>query len=170
MLTALVLAVASRTGAQVVAPPTTYVREHWTVADGLPINTITSIVQTRDGYLWLGTNDGVVRFDGVRFTVYNAANTRDIPSNRIVSLHEDRAGALWIITEQQHLIRYVRGRFTHINAERGLTAGALQLSEMDDGTLVLTTTRGAGFIRDALSASAVRALPSCASRACVHAM
>ena len=48
------------------SPAATYVRENWTVADGLPINTITSIVQTRDGYLWLGTNDGVVRFDGVR--------------------------------------------------------------------------------------------------------
>ena len=47
----------------VVATPE-YVRENWTVADGLPINTITAIVQTRDGYLWLGTNDGVVRFDG----------------------------------------------------------------------------------------------------------
>ena len=58
-------------------------RENWTVADGLPINTITALVQTRDGYLWLGTNDGVVRFDGVRFTVYNAGNTPEIPSNRI---------------------------------------------------------------------------------------
>ena len=76
LLPALVLAVASRTGAQAVAPAITYVREHWTVADGLPINSITSLVQTRDGYLWLGTNDGVVRFDGVRFTVYNAGNTR----------------------------------------------------------------------------------------------
>ena len=45
------------------------------MADGLPINTITALVQTRDGYLWLGTNDGVARFDGVRFTVYNAGNT-----------------------------------------------------------------------------------------------
>ncbi len=70
--------------AQGVAPPAssagTYVRETWTVADGLPINTITSVVQTRDGYLWLGTNDGVVRFDGVRFTVYNAGNTPELPS------------------------------------------------------------------------------------------
>ena len=101
---------APRAGAQAVAPATAYVRENWTVADGLPINTITALVQTRDGYLWLGTNDGVVRFDGVRFTVYNAGNTPEIPSNRIVSLHEDGAGTLWILTEQQHLIRYARHR------------------------------------------------------------
>ena len=135
-------------------------REHWTVADGLPINTITSLIQTRDGYLWLGTNDGVVRFDGVRFTVYNAGNTPELPSNRIVSLYEDRAGALWILTEQQHLVRYLRGRFTHINAERGLRRGAIRLTEMADGTLVLATTRGVGIVADARFAPIVDSLSS----------
>jgi len=127
----------------------TYVRETWTVADGLPINTITAVVQTRDGYLWLGTNDGVVRFDGVRFTVYNAGNTPELPSNRVVSLHEDRAGALWIITEQGHLVRYLRGHFTHVGGDRGLRSGAARLTESPDGTLVLATTRGVGIVEDA---------------------
>ena len=83
-----------------------------------------------------------------RFTVYNADNTPELPSNRIVSLYEDRAGALWILTEQQHLIQYLNGRFTHINADRGLRSGALGLSE-SNGTLVLTTTRGAGIVENA---------------------
>ena len=121
-------------------------RENWTVADGLPINTITAVLQTRDGYLWLGTNDGVVRFDGVRFTVYNAGNTPEVPSNRIVSLLEDRSGALWIITEQGHLVRYLHGRFTNIGADRGLHGGAVRLTESPDGTLVLGTTRGVGIV------------------------
>ena len=146
---ALLIALATRAGAQVVAPSTGYVRENWTVADGLPINTITSVVQTRDGYLWLGTNDGVVRFDGVRFTVYNAGNTPELPSNRIISLLEDRAGALWIVTEQGHLVRYVRGRFTNVGADRGLRDGAARLTESPDGTLVLATRRGVGIIEDA---------------------
>ena len=149
LVSALVLAFAARIGAQGVVPATAYVRENWTVADGLPINTINAIIQTRDGYLWLGTNDGVVRFDGVRFTVYNAGNTPELPSNRIVSLHEDRAGALWILTEQQHLVRHVRGLFTHIDASRGLRSGALQLTESPDGTLIVATTRGAGVVRNA---------------------
>ena len=140
------LSVASQAGGQSVAPSTAYVRENWTVADGLPINSITSLIQTRDGYLWLGTNDGVVRFDGVRFTVYNAGNTAELPSNRIVSLREDRSGALWILTEQQHLVRQLRGQFTHIDADRGLTAGAIRLTEAADGTLLLTTTRGVGVV------------------------
>ena len=76
---AFILALASVSGAQAVAPSSEYVRENWTVADGLPINTINAIIQTRDGYLWLGTNDGVVRFDGVRFVVYNAGNTAELP-------------------------------------------------------------------------------------------
>ena len=150
LLLAGVVALASRAGAQAVLPSATYVGEHWTVADGLPINTITALVQTRDGYLWLGTNDGVVRFDGVRFTVYNAGNTPEIPSNRIVSLHEDRAGALWILTEQQHLVRHLRGQFTHINAARGLKAGAVRLTEAADGTIVLATTRGVGIVQNGL--------------------
>jgi hypothetical protein len=56
-LSVLVLAPGFTTGAQSTPPSREYVRENWTVADGLPINTITSIVQTRDGYLWLGTED-----------------------------------------------------------------------------------------------------------------
>jgi signal transduction histidine kinase/ligand-binding sensor domain-containing protein/CheY-like chemotaxis protein/AraC-like DNA-binding protein len=137
---------AAQIGAPRASQAESYVRENWTVADGLPINTINAILQTRDGYLWLGTNDGVVRFDGVRFTVYNAGNTPGLPSNRIVSLDEDRAGALWIITEQGHLVRYLHGRFTPIDAARGLHNGALRLAQMPDGTLVLATTRGAGIL------------------------
>ena len=132
-----------------IASGQTYTRENWTVADGLPINTITAIVQTRDGYLWLGTNDGVVRFDGVRFTVYNAGNTPELPSNRIVSLHEDRAAVLWIITEQGHLVRHLNGRFTHIGADSGLRNGAARLTESPDGTLVLATTNGVGIVENA---------------------
>ena len=137
--------------AQGVAPPSsagTYVREDWTVADGLPINTITAILQTRDGYLWLGTNDGVVRFDGVRFTVYNAGNTPALPSNRIVSLFEDRVGALWIVTEQGHLVRHFRGQFTHVGADRELRIKTPQLVASPDGSLALLTNRGVGIVEN----------------------
>ena len=143
---ALLSALASPATAQLRAPVPEYVREHWTVADGLPINTVTAVVQTRDGYLWLGTNDGVVRFDGVRFTVFNAGNTPGLPSNRVSSLLEDRAGALWIMTEQGHVVRYLHGVFTLVDGERGLRRIGLRLSEMPDGALVLATTRGAGLI------------------------
>ncbi|MCH7725350.1 MAG: hypothetical protein IH991_02535, partial [Planctomycetes bacterium] len=62
----------------------------WTVADGLPENSVTSIVQTRDGYLWIGTFGGLARIDGVRFTVFDIANTEALGTNRILSLLEAR--------------------------------------------------------------------------------
>jgi signal transduction histidine kinase/ligand-binding sensor domain-containing protein len=71
----------------------------WTTEDGLPQNTVTSIVQTRDGYMWIGTFGGLTKFDGVRFRVFDSANTPVLKSNRILSLFEDSFGKLWIGTD-----------------------------------------------------------------------
>src|SRR5690349_12124035 len=71
----------------------------WTTDTGLPQNTVSDIRQTRDGYLWLSTLDGLVRFDGVRFTVFNRANSPGISSNRFLRLYEDSAGDLWAGTD-----------------------------------------------------------------------
>lgn len=49
--------------------------DSWTTDNGLPHNAVWALRQTRDGYLWLATGDGLVRFDGVRFRVFNKANT-----------------------------------------------------------------------------------------------
>jgi signal transduction histidine kinase/ligand-binding sensor domain-containing protein len=68
----------------------------WTTDNGLPQNTVTSIVQTQDGYLWVGTFGGLARFDGVKFTVFNSANTPTLESNRVLSLFEDKWARLWI--------------------------------------------------------------------------
>src|SRR6266699_2428472 len=79
----------------------------WKAEDGLPQNSVTSILQTRDGYLWLGTFNGMARFDGVQFKVLEPGNTPGLPSNRILSLFEDGRGALWIGTEEGELVRNV---------------------------------------------------------------
>src|SRR3954452_16016972 len=68
----------------------------WQTEDGLPQNLVTSAVQTRDGYLWLGTFGGLARFDGERFQVFDAANTPEIADSHITSLFEDAKGTLWI--------------------------------------------------------------------------
>jgi len=62
----------------------------WETDDGLPQNSVIAMTQTRDGYLWLGTLNGLARFDGIRFTVFKASDTSGLPSSRIVSLFEDR--------------------------------------------------------------------------------
>jgi ligand-binding sensor domain-containing protein/signal transduction histidine kinase len=92
-----------------------YIERSWDTRDGLPQNTVRAIAQTRDGYLWLGTFGGLVRFDGNAFTIFDPGNTPGLTSARIVSLLEDRNGVLWIGTESG-LIRYEHGRFTPMTA------------------------------------------------------
>ncbi len=68
--------------------------DSWTTDDGLPQNSVLSIVKTRDGYLWVGTFEGLARFDGVDFTVFDSVNTPEMKSNTVRVLLEGRAGNL----------------------------------------------------------------------------
>lgn len=79
--------------------PNDFLIKKWTTEEGLPQNTVTSIVQTRDGYIWLGTFGGLARFDGIRFTVFDSASMPNLTSSRILSLFEDSYGTLWIGAE-----------------------------------------------------------------------
>src|SRR4051812_12917477 len=73
-----------------------YAHEIWQTEDGLPQNTVRSILQTRDGYLWLATEEGLARYDGFRFTVFDKQNTPQIVNNSTGPLFEARDGSLWI--------------------------------------------------------------------------
>ena len=73
--------------------------DEWSTKEGLPDNEIISVVQTRDGYLWLGTLNGLVRFDGNHFTVFDQHNTPGLNSDRIIRLFEDSHTNLWIGTD-----------------------------------------------------------------------
>src|SRR6185503_2253174 len=76
-----------------------YIHNVWRTENGLPQNTVRAIAQTRDGYIWLATDEGLTRFDGTRFVVFDRRNTEAIKSNSIQTLVEDRAGNLWIGTD-----------------------------------------------------------------------
>ncbi|HEY7512571.1 MAG TPA: two-component regulator propeller domain-containing protein, partial [Vicinamibacteria bacterium] len=67
-------------------PLADHVRRLWRTADGLPHNSVRQVVQGRDGYLWLGTPSGLVRFDGVRFTVFNRRNTPGMLDDEVQAL------------------------------------------------------------------------------------
>ena len=97
--------------------PEHYSIDVWQVEDGLPENTVTSIVQTPDGYLWVGTLGGLARFDGVRFTTF--AQVPGLGSQRVTQLHLDPAGGLWVGMEYGQLSRYHGGRFTGFSRDTG---------------------------------------------------
>jgi ligand-binding sensor domain-containing protein/signal transduction histidine kinase len=76
-----------------------FIVDAWSTEAGLPQSSVISMIQTRDGYLWLGTLNGLVRFDGNRFTVFDEENTPGLDSDRIVYLFEDSHTNLWIGTD-----------------------------------------------------------------------
>ena len=113
---------------------TQYSRTVWTQEHGLPQDTIRAITQTTDGYLWLGTDEGLARFDGYEFTNFNKANG-DLPSNSITALASDPDGSLWIGTSNG-LTRYQDKRFRTYTTRSGLPDDAITGLYVDhEGTL-----------------------------------
>jgi signal transduction histidine kinase/ligand-binding sensor domain-containing protein len=94
--------------------------QNWQLEEGLPGLSITSIAQTPDGYLWLGTFNGLARFDGPNFTVFDAGNTPALSSGGIMRLAVDDEGALWMVTTEGELVRRAAGQFTLITREDAL--------------------------------------------------
>jgi signal transduction histidine kinase/ligand-binding sensor domain-containing protein len=101
-------------GVALAALPNFFVR-NLLVEDGLPEDSVTAIVQTDDGYLWMGTYSGLARFDGVRFTVFDSGNNPELASSRITCLFQDKAGILWMGHEAGELTRYDKNG--HFQAE-----------------------------------------------------
>jgi ligand-binding sensor domain-containing protein len=97
-----------------------YQVDNWTTDNGLPQNVIRDVCQTPDGYLWLATMDGLVRFDGVHFTVFNRSNTPGILGNRFNSLYCTDTGELWAGTETNGVTRYRQGQFVTYAIQQGL--------------------------------------------------
>ncbi len=126
-------------------PPTSLAGVHfeqWTTDGGLPQNSINDILQTIDGYLWLTTNDGLVRFDGVTFTVFNKGNTPGLKGNRFTGLLQDKGGTLWIGTNGSDLAKYKDRTFSTYTSEDGLPSGSTWPDDDGQGNLLVRTTAG----------------------------
>ncbi|HEX5322877.1 MAG TPA: two-component regulator propeller domain-containing protein, partial [Capsulimonadaceae bacterium] len=83
----------------------------WSVRDGLPSRAITAIAQTPDGFLWLGTAAGLIRFDGISFDTYDTQNTPSLPGNMITVLTVTHDGKLWVGTEWGGFGQFADGKF-----------------------------------------------------------
>lgn len=119
--------------------------DSWTTDNGLPSNSIRALVQTRDGYLWLTTGNGLVRFDGVRFRVFDSGNTPGLISNRYTAfaLREDNRGTLWAGTIDGGLVRYRDGVFKTFTTRDGLPNNrVLRIDEDAEGVIWIVTEEG----------------------------
>jgi signal transduction histidine kinase/ligand-binding sensor domain-containing protein/DNA-binding response OmpR family regulator len=110
------------------------------VKAGLPSNSTHAIVSAREGYLWIGTDAGLVRFDGLNFTTFRTADTPALAGNLVTALHEDREGTLWIGTDRG-LSSYRAGR---IERHAGIDAAVTDFSADREGNVWLSTY-GAGI-------------------------
>jgi diguanylate cyclase (GGDEF)-like protein len=114
--------------------------DQFTTSNGLPQNTVSAITQTSDGYLWFATYDGLVRYDGVRFTIFDKGNTSNIGSNRFSTLCGDGQGTLWIGTNDRGLLRYRDGVFTSLTAAQGLPENnVIRVQRAGDGLPIVFT-------------------------------
>ncbi|MEX2401915.1 MAG: hypothetical protein WD423_14165, partial [Rhodothermales bacterium] len=125
-----------------------FVFSQWNVDQGLPVNSVTEMVRGTDGFLWLATFDGLVRFDGSRFTVFSAATTPELPGNRFSMLFAGPDKELWAVTEQGEVVRRKNGRFARIDARYGLRGRHVPTERVESSTtLVFPTTAGAALYR-----------------------
>ena len=122
-----------------------YLVQNWQADEGLPRNSINSIAQDQRGYLWLGTPNGVIRFDGVKFVAFESKAAPDMAQGSVRQVYCDDAGALWIGTLRAGLFRFEDGVF--LSTKRGaIPAGAAIDSLVQDGLGKLWMTGGDGAL------------------------
>lgn len=145
----LLLALGNLSPAQEVPAPSAspfFVRS-WQTDQGLPNNTVNAITQTHDGYLWLGTDEGLARFDGVRCRVYGLPD--GLSSLQISALLEDHRGVLWIGTAGGGLSRLANGKMDTLTVKDGLAGNAIQaLLETTNGDIWVGTPTGLSHWQD----------------------
>jgi ligand-binding sensor domain-containing protein/signal transduction histidine kinase len=145
-------AVCFATSASAIDPHRTmsqYLHDSWGTEKGFPGGSISAIAQTQDGYLWIGTDKGLVRFDGLNFRQFEQANPASFSIGPVKRLLADGKGNLWILLRGTKLLRYHDGTFelSRGEAENGITAigretaGGVLLSSVAMGTLTYNGNR-----------------------------
>lgn len=114
-----------------------YMHERWGIERGFAGGSVSSIAQTADGYLWIGTEKGLVRFDGSTFRLFQQTTSASLPLGPVQVLTADGAGNLWIVLQNTKILRYHDGKFDpgREEAEAGITA----VNKRPDGTILLSS-------------------------------
>jgi len=144
-LCVLVFALSALTG-RAAGTNSPFIIDSWGTRDKLQVSVV-SIIQTHDGYLWLGTLKGLVRFDGNRFTKFNQHNTPGLRSDGIVRLFEDSKTNLWIGTDIGGVARVQNGVVTNFIVGRDERAGQLMAACEDSSGAIWFYTADADLAR-----------------------
>ncbi|NND73098.1 MAG: response regulator [Rhodothermales bacterium] len=119
---------------------TQYPLRTWVLEDGLPQLSVTAIGQSNDGYIWFGTQEGLVRFDGIEFTVYDRSNSI-IPKNSIVDVLVDKDGILWLATYEAGIVRYSGPSAAVLGEQHGLADNRTStITQLPNGEIWIGTT------------------------------
>jgi signal transduction histidine kinase/ligand-binding sensor domain-containing protein len=117
----------------------------WRLEDGLPWEGISCLLQTQDDYLWIGTDEGAIRFDGIRFELFDARNTPAFQIHRISQFSEDGSGRLWIATAGGGLVMKDGPNFRHFGPADGLANGQIRSVHAGASGKVWAATDGGGL-------------------------
>lgn len=127
---------------------TQYPIQSWASVEGLPGNSVEALIQSPNGYLWIGTEDGFARFDGVRFTEFSKGNTPGILASQIWAFARNGENGLWIGTNGAGLMRYDGRRFVTIGTTQGLASNSVYALNNDSTGLWIGSTGGLNRIRN----------------------
>jgi PAS domain S-box-containing protein len=141
----------------------------WQQPQGLPQNTVKTLLQTSDGYLWVGTKGGVSRFDGVNFTTFDDRDKSRLRESEVSALAEGHDGSLWIGTYGGGVSRFKNGHFSVYTTQEGLVNNyTLEIVRDTEGAIWIATDGGLSRfkdeqftsygVKDGLSDNAIRAL------------
>jgi ligand-binding sensor domain-containing protein/signal transduction histidine kinase len=115
-----------------------YLRDRWGAEQGLPAGMVSAIAQTPDGYLWIGTEKGLVRFDGLSFRLVQPSSTAGFSITHVLGLTVDTQGTLWIRQQGPSLQRYRDGKFDDALAGLPPEAGITAMSRGKNGRVVVS--------------------------------
>jgi signal transduction histidine kinase/ligand-binding sensor domain-containing protein len=144
-------------GLEPTTPLADYGRQSWVMENGLPQNTVHALTQTSDGYVWLGTESGLVRFDGNSFAVFDHSTNPALPSGDIRCLLATKDGALWVGTSEG-LARWKDGGVSTFTTREGLPSNDIRaLANNPNGSVLVKTEGGVALVTgthaEAMSAS-----------------
>lgn len=125
-----------------------YVSSIWTASDGLPGNTVTDLIQSKVGYLYIGTYEGLVRFDGIEFKIINHISDKKYSFTSARSVFEDSEGNIWVGANDEGAVRISpNGNVKAFTVKEGLPNNSIRsITEDREGNVWIGTANGIAYI------------------------